>query len=186
MTQKSRSGQSPRVLPLTFAAALLVGSACERARDRPPAASAERGDFEGSWNAAGTRRSVPLGADRKGSIIDLRGTMLLAGAGRPGVGFRADVIALTDTQTGLVGRGVWTDERGDQVFSELKGEGTKEHNHIAGTILGGTGRYSGATGTYEFAWQYVIESGDGSIQGRAVGLKGRYRMDRPASEGGTP
>lgn len=111
--------------------------------------------------------------------------MLLAGAGRPGVGFRAEVIALSDTGTGLVGRGVWTDERGDQVFSELKGEGTKEHNHIMGTILGGTGRYGGATGTYEFSWQYVIESGDGSIQGRAVGLKGGYRMDGPTSEGAT-
>ena len=50
--------------------------------------------------------------------------MLLAGPGRPGVGFRSEVIALVDSETGLVGRSVWTDERGDQVFSELKGEGT--------------------------------------------------------------
>ena len=50
--------------------------------------------------------------------------MLLAGPGAPGVGFRSEVIALNDSATGLVGRSVWTDERGDQVFSELKGEGT--------------------------------------------------------------
>ena len=90
--------------------------------------------------------------------------MLLAGEGRPGVGFRSEVIALVDSETGLVGRSVWTDERGEQVFSELKGEGTKEQNRIAGTILGGTGRYAGATGTYEFSWQFVIEAEDGSIQ----------------------
>jgi hypothetical protein len=161
----------------------LVAVACDQTAERPAAAgaSAEWREFEGSWNAAGTRRTLQLGAGRTGSIIDLRGTMLLAGTGRPGVGFRAEVIALADNQTGLVGRGVWTDERGDQVFSELKGEGTKERNRITGTILGGTGRYDGATGTYEFSWQFVIESEDGSIQGRAVDLKGRYRP--PAAEG---
>lgn len=109
--------------------------------------------------------------------------MLLSGAGRPGVGFRAEIIGLADSGTGLVGRGVWTDERGDKVFSELKGEGTKENNHIVGTFLGGTGRFIGVTGSFEFAWEYVIESEDGSIQGRAVGLKGRFRTGPAMTEG---
>ena len=109
--------------------------------------------------------------------------MLLAGAGRPDVGFRADVIALVDTATGLTGRSVWTDEAGDQVFSELKGEGTATRNRIEGTILGGTGRYAGATGSYDFSWQYVIETEDGVIQGRTVGLKGRVRRGTAASGG---
>jgi hypothetical protein len=151
----------------------------------PAAASGEWREFAGSWNAAGARRTIPLGAGRKGSILDLRGTMLLTGQGRPGVGFRADVIALVDSQTGLVGRAVWTDERGDQVFSELKGEGTAAGNHIAGSIVGGTGRYAGATGAYEFSWQSVMEAEDGSIQGRAVELKGRVRPGQPAA-GGLP
>ncbi len=42
-------------------------------------------------------------------------------------------------------------------------------------FLGGTGRYAGATGSYEFSWQWVMEAEDGSIQGRAVELKGRVR-----------
>ena len=50
------------------------------------------------------------------------------------------MIALVDSDTGLVGRSVWTDERGDQVFSELQGEGTAARNHITGKFLGGTGR----------------------------------------------
>lgn len=112
--------------------------------------------------------------------------MLLAGAVRPGVGFRSEVIALVDSETGLVGRGVWTDERGDQVFSELKGEGTAERNRITGTILGGTGRYGGATGSYEFSWQFVIELEDGSIQGRTVGLKGRVRPGQANVESSRP
>ncbi len=99
--------------------------------------------------------------------------MLLAGPKRPGVGFRSEVIALVDSETGLVGRSVWTDERGDQVFSELQGEGTAARNHITGKFLGGTGRYARATGSYEFSWQWVMEAEDGTIHGRAIELKGR-------------
>ena len=166
----------------------LAAAACGPAAEPPsPAmASGEWREFEGSWNAAGSRRTIPLGADRRGSIIDLSGTMLLAGPGRPGVGFRSEVIALVDSETGLMGRSVWTDERGDQVFSEFKGEGTAARNRIAGTILGGTGRYAGATGTYEFSWQFVIEAEDGSIQGSAVGLKGRVRPGQPTAGGARP
>lgn len=164
----------------------LAAAACGPVTEppKPAPASGEWREFEGSWNAAGSRRTIPLGADRRGSIVDLRGTMLLAGPGRPGVGFRSEVIALVDSATGLLGRSVWTDERGDQVFSELTGEGTAARNHITGTILGGTGRYAGATGTYEFSWQWVMEAEDGSIQGRAVELKGRVRPGPGA--GGQP
>ena len=159
--------------------ALALAVACGPVTEppKPVAATGEWREFEGSWNAAGSRRSISLGEDRRGSIIDLRGTLLLAGAGRPGVGFRSEVIALVDSQTGLVGRSVWTDERGDKVYSELKGEGTRDKNRISGTILGGTGRYARATGSYEFSWQSVIELEDGSMQGRAVDLKGRVRAD---------
>lgn len=177
------AGRGPRGFLSAAAAASLTVIACERKVEQPATVSAEWREFEGTWSGSGTRRTIPLGADRQGSIVDLSGSMLLAGAARPGVGFRADLIALVDSETGLVGRGVWTDDRGDQVYSELTGEGTGEHNHIVGTILGGTGRHSGATGTYEFSWQYVIESEDGVIQGRAVGLKGRYRAGQPGAGG---
>jgi hypothetical protein len=173
------------IVGTTLALAL---TACKPAAEPPTPAdvSGEWREFEGSWNAAGSRRTIPLGTERKGSIVDLQGTMLLAGEGRPGVGFRSEVIALVDSETGLLGRSVWTDERGQQVFSELKGEGTAARNRIEGTIQGGTGRYAGATGTYEFSWQFVIEAEDGSIQGRAVGLKGRFRIGQPGGGSSRP
>lgn len=173
----------PALVALALAAAA-CGPVAEPPKPAP--ASGEWREFEGSWNAAGSRRTISLGADRRGSIVDLRGTMLLAGPGRPGVGFRAEVIALVDSATGLVGRSVWTDERGDQVFSDLTGEGTAARNHITGTILGGTGRYAGVTGSYEFSWRFVIEAEDGSIQGSAVGLKGRFRLGQPTAGGARP
>jgi len=150
-------------------------TACRPATEstKPSGTPGEWLEFEGSWNGAGSRRTIPLGAERRGSILDLSGTMLLAGPERPGVGFRSEVIALVDSDTGLQGRSVWTDERGDQVFSEIQGEGTAARNHIRGKFLGGTGRYAGATGSYEFSWEWVMEAEDGAIQGRAVDLKGR-------------
>ena len=153
----------------------MAATACGPAAEspKPQGTSGEWLEFAGSWDAAGSRHTISLGADRRASILDLSGTMLLAGAKRPGVGFRSEVIALVDSEKGLVGRSVWTDERGDQVFSELQGEGTAARNHITGKFLGGTGRYAGATGSYEFSWQWVMEAEDGTVHGRAIDLKGR-------------
>ena len=50
-------------------------------------------------------------------------------------------------------------------------------NRITGKIVGGTGRYAAATGSYDVSWHYVLEAEDGSIQGRVTGLKGLVRRD---------
>lgn len=159
----------------------LVAASCAsppRTASLAPGASV---DFAGSWNAVGTRHTIALGSGREGSIINLTGTLLLAGKDSLGVGFKSEVIGLVDSVTGFDGRSVWTDEHGDQVFSELHGEGTAEKNRITGTILSGTGRYAGATGSYEFSWQRLVEA-DGSIQGRAIDLKGHVRT-APRTDG---
>lgn len=161
-------------------ALLLLASACSRSPE-PPRTSPDAGgwhEFEGSWIASGNRHRIDLGGGRRASVVDLSGTLLLAGPSRPGVGFRSVAIALNDSATGMVGRAAWTDEHGEQIFSELRGEGTAAGNRVAGTFIGGTGRYSGATGSYDFSWQYVLEAEDGTVQGRAVGLKGRVRVER--------
>jgi len=46
--------------------------------------------------------------------------------------------------------------------------------------LGGTGRYSGATGTYDFSWRFLLENEDGVVQGQSVGFKGRVRVTSQA------
>jgi len=161
-----------------------VAAACGPAAQSPMPAAAPGGEleFSGSWSGVGSRHTISLGEERFGSIVNLKGSMLLTGPGRPGVGFQSEVIGLTDSATGFQGRSVWTDERGDQVFSELKGEGTAAKYQIAGTILSGTGRYAGMTGTYEFSWQWVMEGEDGAVHGRAADLKGRVQPG-PAAGG---
>ncbi len=150
---------------------------------RDHSCSGEWREFQGTWTAAGSRHRINLGSGRRASIANFEGTLLLSGDARPAVGFRAEAIVLNDSATGMVGRAVWTDERGDQAYSELKGQGTNTGNRIVGTFLGGTGRYRGATGSYEFSWRFVLESEDGTVQGQSEGLKGRVRFDVPATPG---
>jgi hypothetical protein len=101
-----------------------------------------------------------------------------------GVGFRAKAIGFSDNLVGMQGRCVWTDERGEKVYSELKGEWVGTGTRVVGTFLGGTGRFAGITGEYSFQWEYVIESEDGAVSGRAVNLKGRTRFGSTAATPG--
>jgi len=143
-------------------------------------------EFEGTWTAAGNRHTLRLGPERRTSTADFTGSLLLTGPGRPGVGFRAEAIVFNDSVTGMVGRAVWTDERGDQAFSELRGEGTSTGSRVTGTFVGGTGRFAGVTGTYEFSWRFVLEAEDGQVQGQSVGLKGRVQFGTPPARGPQP
>jgi hypothetical protein len=151
------------------------GGAPQVAKSSPP--NGEWHDFQGTWIATGSRNIMRLGGDRRAAVSSFSGSLVLAGPSRPGVGFRSEAIVFSDSATGLVGRAVWTDEHGDQAYSELRGEGTATDNKITGTFLGGTGRYSGAIGSYEFSWRFVLENEDGSVQGQSLGLKGRVRVD---------
>lgn len=163
--------------------ALLILAACGQSSGpaTPTPSAGEWHTFEGTWTAAGTRRTLPLGPEHRAAIFDLSGSLLLTGAQRPAVGFKAQALGFSDSRTGMQGRCVWTDERGDMVYSELKGEAVGSGNRIAGTFIGGTGRYAGVTGDYTFQWQYVVEAEDGAVSGRVVDLKGRARLDQAAS-----
>jgi hypothetical protein len=164
--------------------ALLLLAACGPEERRSPLPAGEWLEFGGSWTATGTRRSLELGPERRAAVFELTGSLELTGEKRPAVGFKAQAIGLSDSVSGLQGHAVWTDERGEQVVSELRGEVLAGAKHIAGTITSGTGRYAGARGEYGFEWQYVLEAEDGSVSGRAIGLTGRARM-APATDAGS-
>jgi len=170
-------------------AALLLMAACGSSRGPalPNPSDGEWHLFEGTWNAAGTRRTLRLGPEDRAAIFELTGSILLTGAQRPALGFRAQAIGFSDRGAGMQGRCVWTDERGEMVYSEMKGEAVGSGKHIVGTFIGGTGRYAGMTGDYSFQWQYVVDAEDGEVSGRAVDLKGRARFGNAATAlGGGP
>lgn len=159
--------------------ALILITACSHAA--APASEAAPGEwhaFTGNWIATGTRSTIPLGADRRASIADLEGTMLLSGKNRPARGFRGEAIVFNDTGASAEGRGVWTDADGSQIFSEFHGTGVAGGKKIEGTFIGGTGRFAGATGSFMFTWQFVIDTEDGGIQGQTNDLSGRIRAGK--------
>jgi hypothetical protein len=162
-------------LLLTFAA-----FACgDGGQAGPPAADGWH-EFEGSWGASGQRKRLQLGEARAAVVVEVSGSVLLTGPSRPGVGFLGEAITFSDSKTGLTGRAVWTDERGEQVFSELSAPSVEPGERITGTFVGGTGRFAGAEGGYEFRWAYLIDSDDGAVQGHTVELRGRVRTGAAA------
>jgi hypothetical protein len=131
---------------------------------------------------------MPLGPGHEAGIFKVSGSLLLTGAQRLTAGFKADVIGFSDTLAGMQGRSVWTDERGDKVFSELRGEEAGPGKLIKGRFLGGSGRYAGVSGEYTFRWQRLGVNEDGELSGRVVGLEGWARLAPsaaiPAATGG--
>jgi hypothetical protein len=147
-----------------------------------PAPDAQEGwrTFEGSWSASGQRQSLPTESQRPASIVYLSGSVVITSGDGVGKGFRGEAIGFDDGTRVSVGRCVWTDEHGDRIFSTLSGDAIGAGRRFAGTITGGTGRYAGITGDYTFEWQYVVQGEASGIQGRAVGLKGRFRAGTEA------
>jgi hypothetical protein len=160
---------------------MLLFAACGPRAGSSPPRSGEWLEFGGSWTATGVRHVLELGPERRTAVFELSGSLQLTGAQRPEVGFRAQALGLSDSSAGMQGHSVWTDARGDEVFSELKGEAVAGGNRITGKITGGTGRYAGVTGEYSFHWQYLLESEDGSVSGRGVDFQGRARLAPSAS-----
>lgn len=157
------------VVVALFAAGPLLGRPSET-----PSSDGWR-TFAGTWSASGVRQSLPTGGDRVAATVQISGAVVLTLGEGLSKGFRGEAIGFDDGASVSIGRCVWTDERGDRIFSELKGGPMQTGRRFVGTITGGTGRYAGLTGEYAFLWQYVVQAEDGTIQGRAVELEGRVR-----------
>jgi hypothetical protein len=135
--------------------------------------------FGGTWSAVGKIQTVPTETSRPAAIVQLSGSVVLNSYAGLSRGFRAEAIGFDDGSALSGGRAVWTDARGDRVYSVLTGEPVSTGRRIVGTFTGGTGQYAGAIGQYELTWQYVVATEDGEVQGRASDLKGRIRRGGP-------
>ena len=142
----------------------------------PPAAAEGWRAFTATWSVTGQQQMLPTEGGRAAATAQLSGAVVLATGDGLSRGFRGDYIGFDDGRALTVGRWVWTDEHGNQIFGEMRGEPVQTGRRSAATITGGSGRYAGVSGTYQFHWQYVVEAEDGTIQGRTTGLEGRYRF----------
>lgn len=136
--------------------------------------------FEGSWSASGRRETLPTDGTRPASVLRISGAVVLTTGDGLARGFHGDAIGFDDGDSAPVGRAVWTDDRGDRIFSTLVGEPLETGGRVTGRITGGTGRYAGLAGEYVLTWQYVVRTEDGTVQGRTVDLRGRFlRREMP-------
>jgi len=159
---------------LSLLAAAVLGVAPDVAGE-PPAGPEGWRPFEGSWSAVGARQTVPTEGDRPAAIVRVTGAVVIANGEGLSRGFQGEAIFFDDGRGLGVGRAVWTDDRGEKIYSELKGEPAQTGRRVAGAITGGTGRYAGLTGEYTLSWQYVVQAEEGVIQSRSADLKGRFR-----------
>lgn len=174
--------------------AIVLCQACDRQRPPSPESpsSEKTHHFTGTWTTIGKRQDMQLGPERQATIFSFTGSLLLSGPQRLKTGFKAEVIGLTDSDSGMQGRCVWTDEHGEKVYSELHSEAAGPGSLITGRFIGGTGRYQGVTGEYTFKWQRMTDTGEGEISGRVIDLKGSARLGSPqtgdlqAAPGGKP
>ncbi len=163
--------------------AALVAAIAGAALGLDPAVASETGapaegwrSFEGSWSAVGSQQTVPTEGDRPAAIIRVAGTVFIASGGGLRRGFEGNAIFFDDGRGLGVGRAVWTDDRGDRIYSELKGEAAETGRRVSGTFTGGTGRYAELQGEYSMSWQYVVHAEDEVVQSRTADLKGRFRL----------
>jgi len=159
---------------LLAAATLMVGAAA-----RTPAALMADTDWRslsGSWSASGRRDTLPTENNGVAALVRLSGAVVIdAGSGLTS-GFRGEAMGFNDGRERGEGRAVWTDARGDRIFSALVVEPLAAGRRMSATITGGTGRYRGISGDYALTWQYVVDAGDEALQGRSVDLTGRFRI----------
>jgi hypothetical protein len=162
-------------LVLALAGLVLAGTDAQRDREGDGGET-----FAGTWSVSGIRRDLPVEGGSRSVVVDVSGAVVLTSGEGLSRGFQGRAIGFEDGAGLSVGRCVWTDEKGDQVFSRLRGEALAAGKKFSGTITGGTGRYAGLDGEYAFTWEYLLLAEDDRIHGRAVSLSGRVRHTEPA------
>jgi len=160
------------------AALAAIGALALSAPAAAPAADGWR-PFTATWTLFGTRDLLPTEGPRPAAVLRLSGPMAVTQGDGLGRGFLGEVIGFDDGETLLVGRAVFTDEKGDRIFVSLKAEPIGTGRKATGTIAGGTGRYAGLEGTFTFAWQYVVDTGSNEISGHTMNFEGRTRLAAP-------
>jgi len=142
----------------------------------PQQATATGQVFEGTWSAVGHRQLLKTEPDRAAVTVQLSGAVSITTGAGLSRGFRGEAIGFDDGAGLIAARAVWTDDKGDRIFSGIFGDAfASAGRQMRGTITGGTGRYAGITGEYEFRWQTMVTVDDTSVNGRTVDLRGRVR-----------
>jgi hypothetical protein len=142
--------------------------------------AAESGEFKGAMIANGTRTSFPFGDGRQVFTFKLAGHVNLQTALGKKKDYWSECVGLADSVTGIVGRCVWKDLAGPEIYVTLQSDRLQQGSQVTGTIVGGTGNLSGISGELSFNWASVITlteaEGVVSVTGQTRNLSGSYQV----------
>ncbi len=167
-------------------AALLAAAGLAASLLASAAAAEEWRPFSATWALSGTRTTLPTEGARPAALVHASGTLVITKGETLGRGFFGEVIGFDDGANVLVGRAVFTDERGEKVFATLKAQPLATGRTAAGTFTGGTGRWSGLEGDFTFSWRSVVESEGDEIHAFTVNVEGRARRAPPREAAPAP
>lgn len=111
---------------------------------------AREGQFDGTWTVSADTWSMEFGDDGTVTISRFTGPVLV----RTPTGFApsldSECLGFSAPRTGGVGRCTLTDPEGDRIFCELGASVDTGVLNFGGSIVAGTGKYRGMTGTLRF------------------------------------
>ena len=144
----------------------------------PDGHSAESGEFKGAWIANGTRTPFPFGDERQVFTFKLAGHVNLQSVLDKKKDYWAECVGLADSVTGIIGRCVFKDLTGPEIYLTIQSDKLLQGSQVTGTIVGGTGKHAGISGDLSFNWSSVIVDTDANgiitITGETRNLGGRY------------
>ena len=168
MSGKAAGAAWATALGIVFLAAAGLSGAWEIAKE---------GQFDGTWTISGDTYSMEFGDDADTvTIYRFTGPVLV----RTQTGFapslESECLGFSAPKTGGVGRCTLTDPEGDRIFCELSAAMTPGVLNVGGTIVSGTGKYRGMSGTMRFqAIPGPKRPGKGSA-GQTMTIFGTWKM----------
>ena len=142
--------------------------------------AADSGEFKGSWIANGTRTPFPFGDGREVYTFRLAGHVSLETTLAKEKDYWSECVGLADSATGVIGRCVWRDLAGPEIYITLQGDKLQQGGLISGTIVGGSGALAGISGDLTFNWASVVALADAdgtvTVTGQTKNLGGHFRL----------
>lgn len=139
----------------------------------------ESGAFSGSWVANGQRTMASFGETRKIYTFKLSGHVNLKNHLGKQKDYWSECVGLADSETGVIGRCVWKDINGPELYITLVSEQMQVEKRFVGEIVGGTHHLKGITGDLSFVWSSVTfqeDAGLSYISGQTLDLQGSYQL----------
>jgi len=135
------------------------------------------GSFTGFWTVSGSVHVLERGDKVVATAGRLTGTVVGNTSQGTIPSFETDCVVFSDTRDKGIARCTWTGATGDQIYVDVTSDGPAGFGRARGEFVGGSGRFQGMTGGFQFEWNYSLGHGsDATLEGHTLEMSGRYRL----------